>query len=325
MSEQNHKAHGPGKVRRPFTIAELPHKEGRIYHLCLCAYELADDIIIVGDPERVPLIANRHIAHVEVDITHRGLRTITGKTKDAGKRISITTSGMGTPSLEIVLNEIAALKQIDLHTGMQRTDASEPVRIIRIGTSGALPEDLPLGTLIISAYAVGLDNTGLFYDVDPPDAACVSLERKVRDLILASALPSGRFREAIVPYASKANDLILRDLEITAKELNVPAMKGITVSSSGFFANQGREVCHDRPTVPDIDELLGALDSGIDGLKFTNLEMETSFLFHAAPVFSFRAGSICVAAANRKRDTFAQEIERHVDDAARVAIRVLDK
>jgi uridine phosphorylase len=105
-----------------FRASDLPISEGRVYHLALSPEELAKDIIIVGDPERVSFIADEFLADRECDRYHRGLRTITGRVKETGKRVSIITSGMGTPSLEIVLNEIVALNEIDFIRKKRKTE-----------------------------------------------------------------------------------------------------------------------------------------------------------------------------------------------------------
>jgi uridine phosphorylase len=139
----------------PFTAADLPMREdGEMYHLQLARQNLANDILIVGDPGRATKIAAQFLSETECNVEHRGLRTITGIVPHSRQRVSVVTSGMGTPSLEIVLNELMAINEIDPVTRTRRPDV-EPLNIIRVGTSGLLREDTALGTSIISNYAVG--------------------------------------------------------------------------------------------------------------------------------------------------------------------------
>ena len=254
----------------PYNASDLPIFNNKVYHLDLNPEELAKNIIIVGDPERVPFIAEEFLGDCEVDRSHRGLRTITGTSRETGQRVSITTSGMGTPSLEIVLNELVALNEIDFST-MTRKEAFEPLTIIRVGTSGGLQHDTTLGTLILTDYAVGLDNTGLFYSPTLHDKSGVMLEDRVRECIEAATAEKSRLKGKIFPYVSRASSEITAKMEQEADTLGVKYKKGITVSNSGFFANQGRDISRVPVTIPDIDGLLALLDTGIPGIRFENM------------------------------------------------------
>ncbi len=310
------------KNNRPLNASDLPIFDGKIYHLDLKPGEMAKDIIIVGDPERVPFIADEFLSTREVDRTHRGLRTITGHVKETGHRVSVTTSGMGTPSLEIVLNEIVALNEIDFQTRTKKEEC-ERLSIIRVGTSGGIQPDTELGTLIVTDYAVGLDNTGLFYDVPCCDRGCEMLEERVREIIDTAIPYDSRFRGKIFPYASRAHQEIVEALAAEAGALGIKYKKGTTVSNSGFFANQGRDVSRVPLTVPDIDSLLATADTGITGQKIENMEMEASFLLHFMGALNYRAGVICAVIDKRNEDTFAEEYLKYMRDALKVALKVL--
>lgn len=310
------------KNDRHFNASDLPMVDGRVYHLDLKPEELAKDIIIVGDPERVPFIADKFLDTKEVDRSHRGLRTITGCVKDTDQRVSIITSGMGTPSLEIVLNEIAALNEIDFNKRARREEY-DVITIIRVGTSGGLQSDTELGTLIITDYVVGLDNTGLFYNVPYQDRGLRILEEKVREAIDSTILSNLRFKGRIFPYASRADQRVIKALEIEADRLGIKYKRGITVSNSGFFANQGRVVSRVPLTVPGIDEVLSSIDTGIDGLKIENMEMEASFLLHFMGGLGYRAGVICPVIDNRREEKFLAQYTQHIIDAANVALKTL--
>jgi uridine phosphorylase len=306
----------------PYNTSDLPVFNNKVYHLDLQPDEIAQDIIIAGDPERVSFLADEFLGNREVDRSHRGLRTITGTVKETGQRVTLTTSGMGAPSLEIVLNELVALNEIDFKT-MTRKEKYEPLTIIRIGTSGGLQYDTPPGTLIVTDYSVGLDNTGLFYNTAPPDKACEMLEEKVRERIETAAARDARFNGKIFPYAARADRNITAAMEREADKLGVRCKKGITVSNSGFFAGQGRDISRVQLTVPDIDGALASMDTGIPGLRVENMEMEASFLLHFMGGLGYRAGVICAVIDNRRKDFFAEQYADYIKDAARVALNAL--
>lgn len=151
-------------MQGPFTSADLPIDDnGCIYHLQLTPEEMAKDIIIVGDPGRAEFIADTYFEHIEVKREHRGLVSVTGRVKETGQRVTVITSGMGTASSEVVLNEIIALNEIDFKS-RTRKESYEMLNVIRVGTCGNLQAVTPeeLGVPIITVYAVGLDNSGLF-------------------------------------------------------------------------------------------------------------------------------------------------------------------
>jgi uridine phosphorylase len=308
----------------PYNTSDLPVFNNRVYHLDLAPEEIAQNIIIVGDPDRVPVIAEEFLGDREVDRSHRGLRTITGTSRETGQRVSVTTSGMGTPSLEIVLNELVALHEIDFTT-MTRKESCGPLTIIRVGTSGGVQHDTPLGTLIVTDYAVGLDNTGLFYSPALYDTGCELLEQTIRECINTAAVGASRFQGKIIPYVSRADAAITAGLQREADRLGARYKKGITVSNSGFFANQGRDISRVPLTVPDIDGVLASMDTGIPGLRVENMEMEASFLLHFMGGLGYRAGVICAVIDNRREDRFAEQYVHHMKDAVRAALRTLDE
>ena len=308
----------------PFSESDLVIKDGRIYHLALAPQDISNKIILVGDPDRVPLISSSFFKSVEVDVYHRGLRTHTGVTKQFDKRVSIVTSGMGTPSTEIILSELACLNEIDFikRIPIEKTD---PLTIIRVGTSGGLQplSETPLGTLIISEYAVGLDNTGLFYEQKSIlDPYCLELEQRIEKLILDNMSKKSRFYAKIKPYVSKANPNLVTKLIKICKDNNFNYKSGITISNSGFFANQGRAVLNIKPSLPDLDQLLSSLDTG-SSLKIENMEMESSFLFHFCDNMNYSSVSICPTVANRYNDKFLEDSSDAVMKASQVAISAL--
>lgn len=303
-----------------FTAAELPLRGGRVYHLDLLPEELAAHVIVVGDPERVPFFAGEFLERIEVDRNHRGFRTITGFAKEAGQRVTITTSGIGAPSMEIVLNELVALNEFDFST-RRRKESFEPLTVVRVGTSGGLQPETDLGTLIVTDYGVGLENTGLFYNTALPDEECRRLERRVRSAIDEGGGEDARFRGHLFPYAVRADSRVRVALEREALHLGVPCKRGVTVTSSGFYVEQGRAVARIPPTVPDLAERLAAVDTGFAGLKIENMEMEASILLHILGAIGYRCGVICAVIDKKNEGFFRTDYQESMRNAARITLR----
>jgi len=318
-----------------FNPSDLPVVDGEVYHLRLKPEQLAPNVILVGDPERVPFLAQHCLTEISSHVSHRGLCTITGRTK-SGLHVSIVTSGMGTPSTEIVINELIALNEIDLERRERRpAPLYEKFNIIRLGTSGGLQESTTLGMPIISVFAVGLDNTGLFYDARPENESVVRLERLCKSAMENVITEGSRFAGKINPYAAMASKELAQALCDAAGDQQVEFKRGITLSNSGFFANQGRDIVGIPLSVPDIDGCFARAD--FEGLKFENMEMESSFIFYFcnglnqrcgifdgnAPLY--RAGAVCPAIANRRLDTFDAHYEENVLVALRLILRAFER
>lgn len=305
----------------PFAADDLPIVNGRVYHLDLAPREISRNIIIVGDPDRAPFIADEFMESREADRFHRGFRSITGVSKETGQRFSVITSGIGAPSLEIVLNEITALNEIDFRT-RRRKKNFKPLNIVRIGTSGGIQPEIEIGTLIVTDYVIGLDNTGLFYDVPCTDGCCRVLEVRVREVLAASVDSAARFKGRICPYVARAHPEVRVALEKEALRLGVRCRKGITVSSSGFYANEGRKISRITPTASDLTDRLAAMDTGISGLKVENIEMEAGFLLHFAAGAGYRAGAICAVIDKHNDGSFAADYLQQIRDATRITLQV---
>lgn len=315
----------------PRTEADLPiDAGGRIYHLQITPGQLAPDILLVGDPGRAEFIARNFLRDLEVEREHRGLVTATGTSPVTGGRATVispvrttvATSGMGTPSLEIVLNELVALTEIDFATRTPKP-LFPRLHVIRVGTSGGLQASTRLGTSIITTYAVGMDNTGLFYESPCPDATCARLERELMHVVEHAAGPGSRFRGKIHPYVSRAEPEMVRALTQAATDLGVAARTGLTVSNSGFFAPQGRDISRLRPSAPDLDRVLGEFDPGLSGERIENMEMEASFLLHFLGGLGHWGGAICPVIANRRDNTFDHDYLAAVEGATRTALAAL--
>lgn len=315
----------------PFTSSDLPlNSEGAIYHLGLKPGQIAPDILLVGDPGRAELIASKYLHDIEVEHEHRGLVTATGISSITAAPVSIisplrttvATSGIGTPSLEIVVNELVALNEIDFET-RTRKPSFPRLHIVRIGTSGGLQASTELGTLIITSYAIGLDNTGLFYEAPYADKTCERLEQEIAQVIGGSMQKASRFAGKIQPYVSRSEPMLVDALVEAARVRGVKSKLGMTVSNSGFFAPQGREVTRVRSSIPELDRYLSEYDPQVDGQCIENMEMEASFLIYHMGALGYWAGAICAAIANRRQDTFLCEYHESIENAIEVALLAL--
>jgi len=312
----------------PFTASDLPiDADDRIYHLQIKPEQLAPNILLVGDPGRAHMIAQEFFQQDAVIHEHRGLVTVTGSAHLAdaesapfpSMRTIVATSGMGTPSLEIVLQELAALNEIDFRTRAPKA-SFQPLQLIRVGTCGGLQSSTALGTPIITSYAIGMDNSGLFYDVPYPDPTCQRLEKELADLFSAHLPRGSRYAGKIQPYVSRTHPALLEALQSAAQLLNVPVKVGLTVSCSGFFAAQGRNIARVAPSLPDLDQLLADYDPNLDGQRIENMEMETSFLTHFMGGLGYPAASICTTIANRRADTFLPDYQPAVANSIKIAL-----
>jgi uridine phosphorylase len=311
-------------MKSSFSRDDLPVVNGRTYHLDLAPEDLAGDVILVGDPDRVPLLADEFLVEREVDRLHRGFRTITGVTRATGMRVSMVTTGIGAPSTEIVLNELAALNEIDLRT-MARKESFTPLNIVRVGTSGGLNPLTPLGTLVLTDYVIGLDNTGLFYNPPLPDPDCALLEEKAKSALALAAESDARFGGAVVPYAARSDRRLLALIEREGSALGIPCLRGITVSSSGFFAEQGRGVARVAATFPRLLDSIAGMESLPVNLRIENMEMEAGIILHFLGGLGYPAAAICVVINKRSEGTFLTDYQGHILDATRVALGALSR
>jgi uridine phosphorylase len=315
----------------PFTASDMPiDDEGSIYHLQVKPGQIAPDILLVGDPGRAEFIGSRFLRDIEFEHEHRGLVTITGTSEISGEQATIisplkttvATSGIGTPSLEIVVNELVALNEIDFETRTRKSNYPR-LHIIRVGTSGGLQAPTKLGTPIITTYAIGLDNTGLYYEVPYPDKICERLEGELGELISNSMNTKSRFYGKIHPYVTRAHPTIVEALLDASTSLGVPIRTGLTASAPGFSAPQGRDTNRVKPSIPELDKIFSEFDPRVNDQRIENMEMEASFLIHFLGGMGYWAGAICPAIANRQQDTFDSHYQDAIKNATRVALLAL--
>jgi uridine phosphorylase len=321
----------PSPNKHLFSPSDLPMDgKGRIYHLQIKPEQIAPDILLVGDPGRAELIGSEFLHDIELEHEHRGLVTVTGKSEISGQQATIisplqttvSTSGIGTPSLEIVASELVALNEIDFASGTRKAEFPR-LHVIRVGTSGGLQASTQLGTPIITSYAIGLDNTGLYYEASYADESCWQLEQELQQLIERSMPADSRFLGRIHPYVARATPEMVDALVRSSKFLGVATKVGLTASAPGFFAPQGRNIARVQPSLPNLDQILAEFDPKLNGQRVENMEMEASFLIHFMGGLGYWAGTICPAIANRRQDTFDVTYQDAVRNTVQVALLAL--
>lgn len=277
----------------------IKNADGSIYHLKLLPRHLARTVITVGDPDRVNAIT-KYFDEVEVKIHRREFHTQTGIYK--GKRISVVSTGIGTDNIDIVFNELDALVNIDFDTRKIRKELTS-LDIIRIGTSGAIQEDIPVDSFVLSDAGVGFDTLLHFYK-----------SREIQDLEFSDALKNhlGWPEQNGSPYVV-AGDRNLASLFPETKGY----IRGITLTNCGFYGPQGR-VLRLPVQDPKMNEKLAGFQH--KGKKITNLEMETSGMYGLAKLLGHRTISLNAIIANRATGEFSRNPGETVDALIKSAL-----
>lgn len=255
--------------------------DGSIYHLHLRPEQLADTVILVGDPGRVETVAS-YFQTVECKVSNREFYTITGVYN--GKRISVISTGIGTDNIDIVINELDALVNIDFATRTVKPELKK-LTLVRLGTSGAIQGNIPLGSHLISAISVGFDGLLNFY-ASRDNVSDLKIEESFKKQVgWNPQLPSPYF----VASSKELLDLFAGF-----------TIKGATISAPGFYGPQGRVL---RLPLADanINDKIEAFEH--NGVKITNFEMESSALAGLAKLLGHDATTICTIIANRVNKT----------------------
>jgi len=255
--------------------------DGSIYHLHLRPEQLADTVILVGDPGRVETVAS-YFQTVESKVSNREFYTITGVYN--GKRISVISTGIGTDNIDIVINELDALVNIDFATRTVKPELKK-LTLVRLGTSGAIQGNIPLGSHLISAISVGFDGLLNFY-ASRDNVSDLKIEESFKKQVgWNPQLPSPYF----VASSKELLDLFAGF-----------TIKGATISAPGFYGPQGRVL---RLPLADanINDKIEAFEH--NGVKITNFEMESSALAGLAKLLGHDATTICTIIANRVNKT----------------------
>ena len=257
--------------------------DGSLYHIHLTGETLADDIFLVGDPDRVNMF-KEVFDHIEHESCNRELHALTGRYH--GHRFTVLSTGMGCDNIDIVATELDAAANMDLATRTPRA-AHRRLRMIRIGTCGSLQADIPCGDLVASRYAIGLDGLMNYYRHDPFESDMEAAF--VRHMLLDSRLAT--------PYCVRGSEVLLSRV---AKDMH----HGITVTAPGFYGPQGRHI-RLAPSIEGLNERLSSFRW--DGTPVTNLEMETSAIYGFAQVLGHEALTVCLIIANRPLGTFLND------------------
>ncbi|MCX6245702.1 MAG: nucleoside phosphorylase [Bacteroidetes bacterium] len=255
----------------------LINPDGSIYHLALRPEQIADTVIIVGDPERVTEISH-HFDSIECKTHNREFITHTGLVK--GKRISVLSTGIGTDNIDIVMNELDALANINLSAREIKPD-HRALTIIRLGTSGAIQPDVPVGAFALSSYGLGLDNLMHFY----------ANGKDTLDLPMADA-----FMKHTGWNADLSRPYFVRGSEELVKKFERGTVKGITATAPGFYGPQGR-ILRIGLADPDLNEKIRSFR--YNGERIINFEMETSALYGLGRLLGHHIMTVCALIANR--------------------------
>ncbi|HHP7241020.1 MAG TPA: nucleoside phosphorylase [Cyclobacteriaceae bacterium] len=273
------------------------NKDGSIYHLNLKPGVITDKIIAVGDPGRVHRISS-FFDNLEFEMNRREFVTHIGSYK--GKKITVMSTGMGVSNIEIFFNEIDALVNIDFKKREEKT-RKKKLKIIRIGTSASLQEDIRIGSHLVSDYAIGLDNLFQFYAFNQS-----SYEQRLSDTLKA------HLKLNFSLYAAQCSKSL-------KEEFGEGMYEGITVTTPGFYASQGRKLRLNIKYPHLVDDLNYF---HLDNNWITNFEMETAGYYGFAKMFGHEAVSLNAIIANRIKKRFSTNPNKIIDALIK---KVLDR
>ena len=267
--------------------------DGSIYHLNLRPEQVADTIILVGDPNRVPRVS-AYFDTIEFSTQKREFCTHTGTYK--GKRLTALSTGIGPDNIDIVINELDALFNIDLHTRKPKEQLTS-LNIVRFGTSGSLQADIPVDSFVLSSHGLGMDNMLHAYK-DAPNVREIAMEEA---FMAHTQWHTDKGRPYIVGCAE-----ILKQRLLTDK-----VFEGITGTAPGFYGPQGRML---RLPVqdPTLNDKLHSFN--YKGYRMTNLEMETSAIYGLSKLLGHQAVSLNAIIANRAAGTFTKDTKKVVEN-----------
>ncbi len=254
------------------------NSDGSIFHLHLKPEQLADKVILVGDPGRVKLVSS-HFQSVESEVENREFHSVTGEYN--GKRITVTSTGIGCDNIDIVLNELDALANIDFKTRKVK-DHLRSLTIVRVGTCGGLQPNTPTGTFIASVKSIGFDGLLNFY-AGRDQMSDLDFEREFKQQV--------KWNDSMGnPYVATSDSELLD--RIAQKDM----VRGATIACGGFFGPQGRELRLPLAD-PNLNEKIEKFE--YQGLKITNFEMESSAVEGLSMLMGHKALTCCMVIANR--------------------------
>ncbi len=268
----------------------IVNADGSVYHICMKPEDLADTVIVVGDPQRVHEISD-HFTSIDHRGANREFISHTGYYN--GKRITALSTGIGTDNCDIVMHELDALANFDLATRTQKP-VQRSLRIVRIGTSGSIQADVPVNSFGLSTHAVGLDNLLHFYKGAPG-----IIDQEMTEAFAAHAAWPVDLSK---PYFVKGSDRLI--------DLFRPySVAGITVTAPGFYGPQGRFL---RLPLSDPDMIRKLQSFRYRGHRIVNFEMETSALYGLGALMGHEMATICTLIANRATGEYNQDHKKVV-------------
>lgn len=277
------------------------NERGAIYHLDCRPEEIADTIIVVGDPDRVKKVS-QYFDRIEYQNQHREFITHTGYV--GNKRLTVCSTGIGPDNIDIVFNELDALANIDLETRTVRPQLKS-LQIVRIGTSGSLQADIPVDAFVAGTHGLGLDNLLHFYHL--------TNNEEEKQLLQAFIRHTGLDGHASAPYLSSAGVSLL-------KHFVEGFHHGITVTCPGFYGPQGR-VLRLSLRHPGLNDQLSSFHFGAH--RIANFEMETSAIYGMGRLLGHQCLSLNAIVANRIRKEFSKDAAATIDRLIKKVLGIL--
>ena len=273
------------------------NEDGSIFHLHLQPEQIADIVILVGDPGRVALVAE-HFDRIECNVSNREFNTVTGTYK--GRRMSVLSTGIGIGNIDISVTELDALVNVDFATRREKSEKKR-LTLVRLGTSGALQPDIAVGEFVYARTSVGFD--GLNYYAGRNEVCDLALER-------AFTAHTGWNELLPKPYFVDADPTLTELFRDTTRE-------GITIAAPGFYGPQGRWV-RIAPQDPELNRKIESFE--YEGRRITNFEMESSALAGLAALMGHRAATICTIIAQRIAQDACTDYKPFVREMIRMAL-----
>lgn len=281
--------------------------DGSIYHLNLRPEDLADIVLLVGDPGRVAMIS-KYMSAIEFTKQSREFVSTTGQYN--GKRITVLSTGIGTDNIDIVMNELDAIANIDFNTRQIKKN-KRSLTLVRIGTSGAIQPDIPLGSFLLSHLSIGCD--GLINWYSNRDAVT---EKEIENALVGHM---GWDVNLPRPYIVRASDELIKAFE-------KDTIKGMTISAPGFFGPQGR-VLRLGLAMPDMNSLFESFrfENKTEEYRITNYEMEGAAIAALAKEMGHRAITVCCIIANRYRKEAITDYHPYIDKLIILTLDIVTK
>ncbi len=287
-------------MKKIFPPSELPiNEDGSAFHLHLRPEQLADRVILVGDPDRVATVAS-HFSEQECEVSSREFHSITGTYQ--GKRITVLSTGIGCDNIDIVMTELDALANIDFDTRTEK-DEHRALTIVRIGTCGGLQPFTPTGTFVASVKSIGFDGLLNYYD-GRNDVCDLPMEEAFKQHMDWSPLKGA-------PYVAQASPELID--QIAGGDM----VRGITIACGGFYGPQGRQI-RLKIQDPQQNEKVEAFE--YEGLKICNFEMESSALAGLSSLLGHRAMTCCMVIANRYTTEMNTDYKKSIDSLIQLVL-----